>query len=476
MTSSTSASTLFIDLATYSESEGFLYGGPESITYFVRSVQKANWFSFIPIQLRQQSTNPDFNQQNCAASVNRSGDYVLSTWFTALIPQIALGIKNTSGVVPNLFTDSSIRWTRYLMHNLFSQIWITFNELTLHQFDNYWLDFRFQFIVRGSKRVGYRNMVGDVASLTNPVGPGFPLGTGAYYSCPFPFWFAEDSGVALPIAALPFNDVKINYNIRNWTQLVVVYPGTLAVGGPGGPGTGIPATTAEVVQFGTTNTPSLGQPQTNAHYVVVHNDERVKMGDAPRDMLIYQTQEAPVSPFKDVTTQSSFDLRLSHGIVAFFFAAQNYTTPGEWSNYTTEPNYTGLDPLADSILMYENTQRLNMNSHYYSIVHPYYFAKAIPEEVGYHMWSYALHPFVHNPSGSTNYSKLANVSIVQTCSPAAINAANTTAPTDQFGNPIVYPNAAGSLVAYPQKFQHVFVVKNWNIARVANGSIGLPIL
>jgi len=477
------ASHLFIDLATFSEIEGFLYGGPEACTYFVAAVQKANWFSYLPITLRHNGVI-DFGQKNVSACVNRSGDYVMHVWFRAQIPQIELVQDGT------VFLDSSIRWTRNLMHNLFEKINISFNELVVQELDNYWLDFNFQFRKRGSKRIGYRNMIGDIASMTTAVGPGTPLGTGGFFSVVFPFWFGEDTGISLPVAALPFNDIKINYVFRRWEDLVVVFPGTLATGGPGGPGTGRAATCADVYVFGSTSQkPSLICPETQAHYAVVHNDERVKMGDAPRDILIHQIQGTQVCPFKDISSKTAFDIRLSHSIVLFSFAAQNVSIlnvnsgacGGEWSNYTTEPNYAGLDPIAFSTLVYENTCRLAQGSDYYSLIHPDILHEATPDETGYHIWSYSVKPWDPlKPAGSTNYSKLANVSITHDMSPAAQFSAGigttTGRPEDQNGNIIQYPDSAGNLVDFPQRYNHVFIARNWNIARVANGSLGHPTL
>lgn len=471
------ASNVFIDLATFSEPEGFIYGGPTAITWFVRGVQKANWFSYIPIQLRHQGT-VDFNQRNASASVNRSGDYVLACWFRTRIPQVQLGqVDGGTGTVLDIFVDATIRWTRNLMHNLFRRVSITFNELTVEELDNVWMDYNYQFRLRGSKRVGYRNMIGDIAAMTTPVGlaPAV-LGTGGNFTCPFPFWFSEDTGVALPVAALPFNDIKLNYEFRALSELLVVFPGTAAAGA--NPGSTNPriAQLSDVVVVGGTTAPTLEDPQTFAHYAVVHNDERVKMGDAPRDILIHQVQIVQDAAFRDVSTRNSFDLRLSHAVTKFCFAAQNITTAGEQSNYTTEPNYAGQDPIAFSTLVYENTTRLAMGSDYYSLTHPYYTSTAIPDETGYHMWSYALHAWLYNPSGSTNFSKLANVSILHDMGPAAINAANTTNPTDSNGNPILFPDSAGVLQISPQSWNHVFRAQNWNIVRVANGSLGHPTL
>ncbi len=491
----TNAATGFIDLATYSELCGFLFGGPDAITYFVAAVQRANWFTYIPIQLRHNGT-VDFGQRNVSASVNRSADYVLHVWFRCQIPQIYLLQDGAVDGAPGIFRDSTLRWTKNLMHNLFEKVSITFNELVVQEFDNFLLDFNYQFRMPGAKRLGYRNQIGDFDTMTYPQFAMVPVGTGGYFSVPFPFWFGEDSGLALPVAALPFNDVKINYNLRRWEELVIVFPGTSAVGGPNGPGTGRAATVADVYVWGsTTQKPSLENPQTGSHYAVVHNDERVKMGDAPRDMLIHQIQSTQYAPFKDISSNCSFDVRLSHAIVSFFFAAQNVSLlmwnsaggGGDWSNYSSEPNTAtttsilAIDPISYTTLVYENTVRLAAGSDYFALIHPNLLSDATPEEPGYHWWSYSIKPWEPlKPAGCTDYSKLSNVSINHDMSPAAQAAAGINTPSglpeDQLGTPIVYPNSAGVNQPFPQKFRHIFVARNWNIARVANGSLGHPVL
>jgi hypothetical protein len=461
------ANVTFIDLATYSELEAFYYGGMEAITWFVASVQKSNWFSFVPIVLRQQGTF-DFGQKNVSAHMNRSGDYVLSVFFRVQIPLIELYQSNATAI----YANASIAWTRNLMHNIFEKVQVTHNELVVHEFDNFWMDFVYQFHLDASKRVGYRNMIGDIFAMTNPQNLNNSLGTGGFFTAPLPLWFTLDSGVALPVAALPFNDVRVNYCFRRVQELIVLYPGDVGAAGAR------VATFADIRVVGTANTvPAMVQPETYAHYVVVHNDERVKMGDAPRDMPIRQTQMVSATPVNPSLANQAFDLRLSHSIIAFFFVYRNKAIPSEWSNYTTDPNYVGADPISYSRLRYENTDRLAMASDYYSLTCPYYFSNAIPEQTGYHMWSYALLPWeVAKPSGSTNYSKLANVSIVHSLSAAAANASNAAAPVDSQGNPILYPDAAGNLVAFPQSWDHIFQAANWNVVRVANGSLGQPVL
>jgi hypothetical protein len=476
---SVTASVSFIDLATFGELEGFIYGGPNAITWFVASVQKGNWFSQVPISLRNVGTTAQFGAQKATFSLSRQGDYVLSTFLRCRFP--AIGFK--SGL-PTILGGPTVRFVNNLMHNLVRHCQIEFNELVVQEFDNYWLDDNFEWRCPGNKRVGYLNMIGMVPQYITPVLPGSSIG-GGFLSLPLPFFFGEDSGIALPVAALPFNDIKITYDFRDWTELVMVDPKTGAF------------TVSDLCTYingvASNNTvPALSNVETFAHYAIVHNDERVKMGDAPRDILIHQIQETQVAPFKDVTSRSSFDIRLSHAIVLFTYKAMNNSLQArfngslgaDWSNYTTQSSVLAngvvpppvssppADPIAYTNLFYENSVRLSYFSDYFSLTHPWYFSDAIAEETGYHIYSYALKPWdATRPSGSTDYSKLANVSIAHDSSTAAVAAA---AGNYADGTAMNWPTLQSA--AMIQSFQHVFCARNWNILRVANGSAGFPAL
>lgn len=470
-----SAANGFIDLATFSELESFLYGGPLAISWFVAGVQKANWFTVVPIQLRHNGTF-GFGQQGVSACLNRSADYVLNVWFRCQIPSLV-------SLAPLTATDTA-RWTKNLMHNLIRKCCITFNELTVQEFDNYWLDFNYMFRIDASKSTGYRNMIGDVSSMTTPFSGAItsPVNgglRGGNFSVVLPFWFGEDTGVALPVAALPFNDVKVNYTFRNLSELIVLRGAqTIANLDAYLPeidaSTGLPST-SKVDK-------DIYQAQTHAHYAVIHNDERTKMGDAPRDMLIRQVQPISSSNISASATEHYFDVRLSHSIVSFFFASQNVSQLGEMSNYTTNFDYgvaasaagapavqggpsgnVHWDPIAHTQLIYENTIRLDHDSDFFSMIHPYLHSDTIPDEPGYHMWSYSVKPWdCLSPAGSTNYSKLANVQVRHTLSPVA-----------QY---YMQNDLVGLGTGKKLKISNIFVAQNWNIARVSNGSLGHPTL
>ncbi|HMP28145.1 MAG TPA: hypothetical protein PKD85_01010, partial [Saprospiraceae bacterium] len=209
-------------MATFGEMEGFTYGGPNAITWFVASVQKGNWFSKVPISLRNVGTTAQFGAQKACYSLSRQGDYVLSTFLRARFP--AIGFRLTNAAAPVGYgANPTVRWVDNLMHNLVRHVQIEFNELVVQEFDNFWLDDNFEWRCPGSKRIGYLNMIGMTNQFTQPTIPGQSVG-GGFLSLPLPFFFGEDSGVALPVAALPFNDIKITYDFRDWTELIIINP------------------------------------------------------------------------------------------------------------------------------------------------------------------------------------------------------------------------------------------------------------
>jgi len=458
---SNTVTSAFIDLATFDEIEKYLYNGPTAVTYFVRCVRKSTWFAQVPVPLTQNAGNPEFNG-DVAFQISRAGDYLLHVWLRATLPSVSI-VSGPS--VPG----SGIRWCANIGHNLIDLTWISFNDLKVQEFDSYWLDMWSEFTVSASKRNGYNNMIGHVFDLTNTTNvlPSYTV------NVPLPYFFTRDSGVALPTAALPYNEMRIHFEFRNWTELLII------------DGDAQLATSPSNIR--------LSNVQLWANYAVVSNEERVKMGKCPRDMVIEQVQRHGGRSFNPaqvgVNSNSSYDIRFSHSIKALFWNVANTTICSggvgtvnqarEWSNYTTGgacssiPNNNfvlngedGSDPIALSSLLYENTYRLfEMGSDYFSLVQPYYFFTSIPEHTGYHVYSFALHPEAMDPSASTNFGKLTNVSLQLTPSADAVNAAQA---LDQAGQPVE--------TAENQVFQVFIRALNFNIVRVSGGALGLPVL
>jgi len=497
----------FIDLATYDEQEKYMYGGPDATAYFVRDTRKSTWFTQVPVVLSRASGSAGFNQE-WSVSISRAGDYLLYTWLRVTLPKVSLASAPLQGSCSN----RTLRWTRNLAHNLIRECCISFNDLVAARFDNYHLDFWSAFTVPAGKQNGYRNMIGDVDVLTQPYDS---LQTIPEYTLnlPLPFFFTRDSGVALPTAALPYNDMRISFSFRDWTELLIIQNTPFPVSGNTGATGGFYCLADQVTITQPSPSdltggaaPELKDVQVWANYAIVSNDERKRMACAPRDILIEQVQTAPIQNYNVATNpQPQYDIRFSHAVKVLFFGARNKTYKNVWSNYTTAspvivvnpggvgpcvtqgvaiiPPY-GVDPVEKTSLIYENTQRLfNMGSDYYSLVNPYYHSPVIPVETGYHSYSYSLDYYCLDPMGSTNYGKLTNVSLVpQASQDAQFQAGGSNITSTQYpgGNSVVrqYPCGAthSESTAIKQLFDFIVTCVNNNIIRISGGALGFPVL
>ena len=395
----------FIDLATYDEQEKYMYGGRHATAYFVRETRKSTWFTQVPVVLSKCSGSPAFGQE-WSVQISRAGDYLLQTWLRVELPEVCV----TSGIIKGGATSAGgataddqiacvgIRWTRNLGHALIRECCLTFNDLVAARFDNYHLDFWSAFTTPASKQNGYDNMIGNIGQLAG-LGDVHVL-PAAVLNVPLPFFYTRDSGVALPTAALPYNDMRIQFQFRNLGELLIAdycqlpaSDGNVAVIGgdaygrqksicldqttitalpnpfglqqtylaprPAGQGSASQGGNAQLqlgVQAGSkqadfsnwkfcAGTPTLGSVCVWANYAIVSNDERKRMACAPRDILIEQVQTAPPCGFnpKNVNTPEQYDIRFSHAIKVLFFAVRNKTLNCEHANYTTSPSFPILN-------------------------------------------------------------------------------------------------------------------------------------
>ena len=452
--SQSNVTSAFVDLATFDALEGYLYGGDAAVTYFVRQHRKSTWFSQVPVVLSNASGTPDFGNQ-WSVTVSRAGDYLLQTWLEVTTPVL------TAAATTQNF------WVKNLMHNLVEECTITFNDLVVARFDSTQLDFWSAFTVSASKKSGYRAMTGyGVETLAgngrdNVFLHGLDCGVAHKLNLPLPFFYSRESGVALPTAALPYNDMRLNFRFRPASALITAFNQTTDAEIPAVAGTTFTQTVV-----------NLQSVRVWANYGVVSNDERKLMGAATRDIAIEQMQAAPITNYT-LDANQRFDLRFSHGVKALMFALRNrtqdrttvYTAGGGYnfgaggdilSRYDVKVAaseaagvYNRTSPIDNVTLLYENTTRLGtVPSTYFTQVNPYYHAESIPsDEAGIHMYSYALDLMSVDPIGSTNYGRLTNVSIVP---------ANVTGLTGTW--------------------ELVVNAINHNIVRISGGALGFPIL
>ena len=490
-TASVSLTTAFIDLSTFDEIECWLYGG-KSVNRFRKVIRKSAWFTVIAAQLNRCGTTGDFDLE-MQSMFSRAGDYIRDVWLRAELPEVQAR------------PGWQVRWTRNIGHNLIQEAYLQFNDLTVNKLTSFHLDFLRAFLIPEGKMNGYDNMIGNIPILTNPYAEYSGLANEAItatggvklprhpLNIPLPFYFTRDPHDAIIQAACPFNDIRVTIKFRAWRDLLIVDRINTDQDVRSGKSMTEPAAGQSQMEDALMSTNlHLAGVQVWAHYVVIPNGDREKVGEEDNiDTVIEQVQTIPISQMSPLSQpQRGVDLRFAHSIRALFFAMRNTTIPSEFSNYSTHvpigfPTVPGIafrpigstDPIARAILSYENVDRVNMPADYYTMVAPYYSAVRIPSETGYHLLSYAnrLAGFgtgeALQPDGSTNFARLASVNLNVECSQTCIRQASAVSQLPA-NTPLWDPDYHTT----PATFDLIITASSLSILRFSAGSAGSAVI
>jgi len=188
---------------------------------------------------------------------------------------------------------------------------------------------------------------------------------------PLQFWFCRDNGLALPLIALQYHEVKLKISF--------------AAADASGAGLGISGLSCKCF----------------ADYVFLDTDERRKFAQTKHEYLIEQVQQAS-KPIGDADGTTSATLVFNHPVkeLVWFIPpkATNYDD-NNFADYATSW-------LSKATLRLNNTLRFSArDASYFNWVQPYQHHTGSPKE-GVYVYSFALNPEKHQPSGTCNFSRI----------------------------------------------------------------------
>ena len=206
---------------------------------------------------------------------------------------------------------------------------------------------------------------------------------------PLRFWFNRNPGLALPLIALQYHEVKVNVTLGAAADLFGHSNLTAAVATSG---------VACAVGAGATNVGvALSSAELLVNYLYLDTDERRRFAQVSHEYLIEQVQHTGVE------SEATIDMNFNHPVKALFW------TGGSWTNVKLQLN--GHDRAAEQA------------HDYYHLVQPYesglgHSGKSLTTStrsweivaaggaVG--MYSFCLKPAEHQPSGTCNFSRIDN--------------------------------------------------------------------
>jgi hypothetical protein len=186
-----------MQLVAYGSQDVYLTGNPQ-ITFFKLVYRRHTNFSIEPIQ---QVFNGIANWgHSVSATISRNGDLLYRMYVTITLPSVA-----ANGNV-------QFRWLNWLGHILVQQAEIVIGGQRIDRHYGHWLHIWNELTQTFGHQAGYATMVGNVPKLVQSSIDSLP---GITLYVPLRFWFNRNPGLALPLIALQYHDVQVNLTLAN---------------------------------------------------------------------------------------------------------------------------------------------------------------------------------------------------------------------------------------------------------------------
>ena len=401
-----------MQLVAYGAQDVYLTGNPQ-ITFFKVVYRRHTNFSMEAVE-QTFNGQPGFGRR-VTCTISRNGDLVHKMYLRVTVPEL-----NADGA----------KWAPSLGEALVKSVELEIGGQRVDKHYGDWLHIWNELSLTEEKRGAYDEMIGNVARLTNAVDVDSTDAAADYYcgsSCgdisggtpdantdalkcapqtdlyiPLQFWFNRNPGLALPLIALQYHEVKLNVEFENKAALVA-----------GG-------------EYG-----DLVKADLLVDYIFLDTDERRRFAQVSHEYLIEQLQFTGEESTDSMNAK--IKLNFNHPCKELIWTVQpterracgagkdlfNYAASGPGGVYGDENNV--------------RSAKLQLNGHdrfseqpgkYFDRVQPYQHHTRTPAR-GVNVYSFGLKPEEHQPSGTCNMSRIDNATLNLSLRKAAMGASGS---------------------------------------------------
>ena len=361
-----------LQLVAYGAQDVYLTGNPQ-ITFFKVVYRRHTNFAIEAIQ-QTFNGNPNFgNRVTC--QISRNGD---------LIHRMYLAVE--TGTIANA--------VRYFGLRLIDYVELEIGGQKIDKQYSHWMYIWNELSLPKGKQEGYKNMVG---------GNGGDISSQTLY-IPLEFWFCRNVGLALPLIALQYHEVKVNIQLETGMKC---------------------SNDGNAISSDELKSVSLW-----VDYIFLDTDERRRFAQLSHEYLIEQLQFTGSENLTAGQTSTNTKTKLSFNHPCkelYWFVTNTDNSAGKantnWFNYSLAPANAGADveekfiasngevssnnPVITAKLVLNGNDRSSERpGSYINLIQPYQHHENIPENAGINVYSFALKPEEHQPSGSLNMSRI----------------------------------------------------------------------
>jgi hypothetical protein len=392
-----------LQLVAYGAQDVYLTGNPQ-ITFFKVVYRRHTNFAIEAIQ--QTASGSNSLGSRATYQITRNGDLIHRVYFYGKLKNTHATVN--MALVPNVgqkllkTVELEIGGQRIDKH--YSEWLYIWNELSLPY----------------GKREGYYKMIG--ANVENCCTK-LPANNAYELYVPLEFWFCRNVGLALPLIALQYHEVKINIEYESVSNLCDVNVKNYCIENDA-------ATNA--VKNNTYNASSpnltLDEPTLWVDYIFLDTDERRRFAQLSHEYLIEQLQftgtDTITSSGSNPDSMKSLRMNFNHPCKELVWAIKNSdsTKAVYWNNFSTADKDYDVDddstfnnyvvsknPVMQAKIMLNGNDRFaTRQGEYFSLVQPYQHHENTPDmyHKGINVYSFALKPEEHQPSGTLNMSRI----------------------------------------------------------------------
>ena len=366
-----------MQLVAYGAQDIYLTGNPQ-ITFFKVVYRRHTNFSMESIEQTFNGT-ADFGKK-VTVTVSRNGDLITKCYVQSELPALTGAGSSTVG------------WVEEVGHFLIKSVEVEIGGQRIDKHYGTWLSIWSSLTTTKGHEDGYNSMIGNVTANTQ-----LAATQDAYQLyIPLQFWFCRHTGLALPLIALQYHEVKFSIEFETFANL---------------------EQSAGVNQDGSV---SLGDTSMYVDYIYLDTDERRRFAQISHEYLIEQLQFTGDESLSG--TNNKIKLNFNHPVKELIWVVQNDSRTG--NNFTDDnTKSSGVNPIANAKLQLNGHDRFSQRAgRYFNEVQPYQHHENIPA-TGINVYSFALKPEEQQPSGSANMSRIDNATLQMTLTTAA-NAEN----------------------------------------------------
>tara|TARA_B110000261_G_scaffold163282_1_gene208958 strand:- start:73 stop:1431 length:1359 start_codon:yes stop_codon:yes gene_type:complete len=389
-----------MQLVAYGAQDIYLTGNPQ-ITFFKVVYRRHTNFAIETITQTFNST-ADFGKKT-SVTIARNGDLISRMYLMVKVPKLQQDQSNDTAV------DSTVvSWTSGFGNALIKSVSIEIGGQEIDKHYGEWLDIWHELNLTGDQKGSYNSMV---LNGSKNIESTKKLGNELTLYVPLAFWFNRNPGLALPLIALQYHEVKLTFDFEEAKTLIRSNNGNI---------------NSPKTKVGTADAKDLTMSSCEllVDYIYLDTDERRRFAQVSHEYLIEQVQFTGDESIEANTGNANIDLNFNHPVKSMHWVIQdtkfrevktvdkiNDSSGRDGGNQKLR--YSSLASLNDANDTFK-TAKLQLNGHdrfverdadYFRIVQPFQHLQAKNSKYIY-TYSFGLKPFEHQPSGTCNFSRV----------------------------------------------------------------------